>query len=52
MVSLDVTVQTNATVVIKITATEQAAIARRLDVYLDGRVLLAMKVCLIISLLI
>ena len=47
MVSLELTVQKNVTVVINITATEQAADARRLDVFLDGRVWLAMKVCLI-----
>ena len=45
MVSLDLTVQKNVTVVIEATATEQAASAIHLDVYLDIRVLLVMKVC-------
>ena len=52
MVSLDLTVQKNVTVVIEVTATEQAASAINLDVYLDIRVLLAMKVCLINSIFI
>ena len=52
MVSLDLTVQKNVTVVIIVTATEQAASVRHLNVYLDGGACLAVKVCLINSIFI